>query len=80
MDTELVPVKDALVIEFMSCLVLVYVAFGVALDPRQASLFGHAASPWLVGLVLGIVSWGSAFTREGYIGASMLPLIFYWIE
>ncbi|BCR91654.1 aquaporin [Aspergillus chevalieri] len=72
-DTELVPVKDALVIEFMSCLVLVYVAFGVALDPRQASLFGHAASPWLVGLVLGIVSWGSAFTREGYIGASVNP-------
>lgn len=75
-DTEMVPVKDALVIEFMSCLVLVYVAFGVALDPRQASLFGHAASPWLVGLVLGIVSWGSAFTREGYIGASKSP--WYW--
>lgn len=71
-DTSMVPVKDALVIEFMSCLTLVYVAFGVALDPRQARLFGHAASPWLVGIVLGIVSWGSAFTREGYIGASTL--------
>ncbi|KAJ5881315.1 uncharacterized protein N7473_012368 [Penicillium subrubescens] len=38
-----------------------------------AKVFGHATSPWLVGIVLGIVSWGTAFTREGYIGASLNP-------
>jgi hypothetical protein len=66
----MVPAKDGLVIEFFACLILIFLAFGVALDPRQAQVFGHATSPWLVGIVLGIVSWGTAFTREGYIGAS----------
>jgi glycerol uptake facilitator-like aquaporin len=69
-DSTVVPAKDGLVIEFFSCLVLIFLAFGVALDPRQAKVFSHATSPWFVGIVLGIVSWGTAFTREGYIGAS----------
>ncbi|KAF3384401.1 hypothetical protein F1880_002658 [Penicillium rolfsii] len=72
-DTSMVPAKDGLVIEFFACLILIFLAFGVALDPRQAKVFGHATSPWLVGIVLGIVSWGTAFTREGYIGASLNP-------
>lgn len=69
-DTTMVSAKDGLVIEFFACLILIFLAFGVALDPRQAKVFGHAVSPWLVGVVLGIVTWGTAFTREGYIGAS----------
>lgn len=71
-DTGLVGVSDGLVIEFFACLILVFLAFGVALDPRQAKVFGHATAPWLVGVVLGIMSWGTAFTREGYIGASKI--------
>lgn len=69
-DSTMVPAKDGLVIEFLACLVLIFLAFGVALDPRQAKVFGPATSPWLVGIVLGVVSWGTAFTRMGYIGAS----------
>lgn len=69
-DTRLVPVKDALIIEFMACLILTFLAFGVALDPRQARVFGHATAPWFVGVVLGVVTWGTAWTRDGYIGAS----------
>lgn len=69
-DSTMVPAKDGLVIEFLACLVLIFLAFGVALDPRQAKVFGPATSPWLVGVTLLIVSWGTAFTREGYIGAS----------
>ncbi|KAJ6134010.1 hypothetical protein N7523_000332 [Penicillium sp. IBT 18751x] len=72
-DTSMVKPKDGLVIEFIACLVLIFLAFGVALDPRQANVFGHATAPWFVGIVLGIVSWGTAFTREGYIGASLNP-------
>ncbi|GAB1198752.1 hypothetical protein APSETT444_008081 [Aspergillus pseudonomiae] len=68
-DTSLVPVNAALIIEFFACLVLIFLAFGVALDPRQAKIFGHAAGPWLVGVVLGVVCWATAFTRPGYIGA-----------
>lgn len=69
-DTSMVDPTDGLVIEFIACLVLIFLAFGVALDPRQAQVFGQATAPWFVGIVLGIVSWGTAFTREGYIGAS----------
>lgn len=72
-NTDMVPVKDALIIEFMACLILIFLAFGVALDPRQAKIFGHATSPWFVGIVLGIVTWGTAWTRDGYIGASVNP-------
>lgn len=69
-DTGLVPAREALVIEFMACLILIFLAFGVALDPRQARTFGHAAAPWFVGIALALMSWGTAWTREGYIGAS----------
>jgi hypothetical protein len=55
-DTDLVPANAALVIEFFSCLILIFLAFGVALDPRQAKIFGHATGPWLVGIVLAGVS------------------------
>ncbi|PYH98640.1 putative aquaporin [Aspergillus ellipticus CBS 707.79] len=72
-NTSVVSVKDALAIEFMGCLILIYVAFGVALDPRQGRLFSHAASPWFIGIILGLVTWASAFTREGYSGASLNP-------
>ncbi|KAE8374005.1 aquaporin-like protein [Aspergillus bertholletiae] len=72
-DTSLVPVNAAFIIEFFACLVLIFLAFGVALDPRQAKVFGHAAGPWLVGIVLGVVCWATAFTRPGYIGASLNP-------
>ncbi|KAJ5098424.1 aquaporin [Penicillium argentinense] len=72
-DTSMVPATDGLVIEFVACLVLIFLAFGVALDPRQGKVFGPATGPWFVGVVLGVVSWGTAFTREGYIGASLNP-------
>lgn len=69
-DTSFVPPKDGLVIEFMACLTVIFLAFGVALDPRQAKVFGPAVGPWFVGIVVGVVCWATAFTREGYIGAS----------
>ncbi|KAJ5527200.1 hypothetical protein N7513_011359 [Penicillium frequentans] len=72
-DTSFVPPKDGLVIEFMACLIVIFLAFGVALDPRQAKVFGPAVGPWFVGIVVGVVCWATAFTREGYIGASLNP-------
>lgn len=71
-DTSLVPVDAALVIELSSCLILIFLAFGEALDPRQTKIFGRATGPALVGVVLGVVCWATAFTRPGYIGASKL--------
>jgi hypothetical protein len=68
-DTSLVPVNQAFVLEFMFTLTLIFLAFGVGLDPRQASILGGRLAPWLVGIVLGVLSFGSSFTRPGYGGA-----------
>ncbi|PYH84605.1 aquaporin [Aspergillus uvarum CBS 121591] len=72
-DTTQVPVTSGLVIEFFACLIIVWLCFGVALDPRQAKVFGPAVGPWLVGVVVGVITWGTSFTRTGYIGASVNP-------
>ncbi|RAL11838.1 MIP transporter [Aspergillus homomorphus CBS 101889] len=72
-DTRLVPVQEAFLLEFIFCLILVFFSFGVGLDPRQGRLFGAALSPFLVGMALGVVSWASAFTRVGFGGAGLNP-------
>ncbi|KAE8420232.1 MIP transporter [Aspergillus pseudocaelatus] len=72
-NTRLVPVDEAFLLEFIFCLVLIFLSFGVGLDPRQGSIYGAALSPFLVGMTLGVVSWGSSFTRAGYAGASLNP-------
>ncbi|KAJ5215684.1 MIP transporter [Penicillium cinerascens] len=72
-DTSLVPVDEAFLLEFIYCLVLIFLSFGVGLDPRQGAIYGPALSPFLVGMVVFVVTWGSAFTRIGYAGASINP-------
>jgi len=71
--TDIVPVADAFVVEFVTCTLLLFFAFGVGLDPRQRQLIGPSLAPFLVGLALGILSFGTAFTRYGYGGASFNP-------
>ncbi|PMD45670.1 aquaporin-like protein [Hyaloscypha variabilis F] len=71
--SDVVPVSNAFVVEFGFCLALLFMAFGVGLDPRQKQVIGPALGPFLVGMTLGTLSFGSAFTRFGYGGASMNP-------
>jgi glycerol uptake facilitator-like aquaporin len=71
--SDVVPVADAFVIEFVTCTLLLFFAFGVGLDPRQRQLIGPSLSPFLVGMTLGILSLGTAYTRYGYGGASLNP-------
>lgn len=72
-ETNLIKVRQALLLEFMCTLTLVFIAFGVALNPRQERVFGPALAPWLVGLTAGLLSWGSAYEKPGYGGASLNP-------
>lgn len=69
-DSSLVSVKSALMIEFFSCLIFIIPTFSEILDPRQPRIFRYSTAPWFVGIMLGVVTWGSAFTLPGYIGAS----------
>lgn len=71
--SNVVPVKDAFAIEFSSCLALLFIAFGVGLDPRQRATIPAALSPFLVGLALGTLSWATGYARYGFGGASMNP-------
>jgi glycerol uptake facilitator-like aquaporin len=72
-DTALVPVGDIFALEFMADITLLFLAFGVGLDPRQRATFGPALGPILVGVALGVLSFGTGFARMGYGGASMNP-------
>lgn len=67
------PVSSAAAVEFMACFSILFLAFGVGLDPRQAQTFGPALAPALVGLAVAVLSFGLAFNRPGYGGPSMNP-------
>lgn len=72
-DTALVPTGDIFLLEFAASFTLLFLAFGVGLDPRQKGTFGPALGPFLVGVALGALSFGTSFSRPGYQGASMNP-------
>jgi glycerol uptake facilitator-like aquaporin len=71
--TEVVPPREIFVVELVSATILLFLAFGVGLDPRQAKVIGPALGPFLVGLSVGTMSFASAFTRYGYGGAGLNP-------
>jgi glycerol uptake facilitator-like aquaporin len=70
---EFVPVSNAFTVEFGADMILLFLAFGVGLDPRQRAVFGPALAPMFVGGVLALESLGTSFTRYGYGGAGGNP-------
>ncbi|UKZ74480.1 hypothetical protein TrVFT333_002149 [Trichoderma virens FT-333] len=59
--------------EVFASFVLLFLSFGVGLDPRQAALFGPRMGPLLVGASLGLVSFSTSGIIPGYAGAQMNP-------
>ncbi|KAH8673826.1 aquaporin-like protein [Xylariales sp. PMI_506] len=72
-DTSTITIEQAFTTELVSCFIIVFLSFGVGLDPRQRQLFGPALTPILVGLCLGLVSFVTSDTASGYSGAGMNP-------
>lgn len=70
---DVVPVRDALAIEFIACTAFLFCAFGVGLDPRQRKVIPPSLAPFLVGLTLGTISWMTAYSRYGHGGVSLNP-------
>ncbi|RPA99049.1 aquaporin-like protein [Choiromyces venosus 120613-1] len=64
---------QAFVIEFVSCCIVLFIAFGVGLDPRQRDIFGPALGPILIGVAIAILTFITGIMRQGYTGASMNP-------
>jgi hypothetical protein len=44
--SHVVPVADAFVVEFVFCTLLLFIAFGVGLDPRQHQIIGPTLAPF----------------------------------
>lgn len=53
----------------MIAFTLMFMIFGVGLDPRQAQVFGPVLGPFLVGLAVAVASFCAAFVKPGYTGA-----------
>lgn len=64
---------EAFVFEFMTCLTLLFLAFGIGLDPRQKTVYGPALAPFLIGVALAVCSFCGGVVRDGYTGAAMNP-------
>lgn len=73
MEPSLVTAGQAVVFETMSSMVLVFLAFGVGLDPRQKMVFGAALGPILIGIALGLCTFATGSVKNGYTGAAMNP-------
>jgi glycerol uptake facilitator-like aquaporin len=65
------PVSSAFTIEVVGDLLLLVLAFGVGLDPRQREIFGPALGPIFVGLAAGSIALLTAYTLPGYGGAGL---------
>jgi len=68
-----VTVGQASAIEFMSTFCLLFIAYGIGLDPRQRKVYGALYGPLLVGLLVGMMTGFAATFAHGYTGASMFP-------
>lgn len=60
---------QAIVLESIACIVLLWIAFIAGLDPRQAKVFGRVLGPVVIGLTLGICIFVTAIVRPGFTGA-----------
>ncbi|KAJ5208073.1 hypothetical protein N7449_002452 [Penicillium cf. viridicatum] len=72
-DTTKVSAGSVFAIEFTTDFALIFLSFGVGLDPRQRSVFGPALGPIFVGIVLGMCTFVTGFSRIGYTGFSGNP-------
>ena len=68
-DAALVSPAEAFVLETVSALFALFTAFGLGLDPRNATALGPAVAP--IFTALNIFAGGIA--REGYLGSSTNP-------
>lgn len=75
-DPQLCSVGELFVLEYMFAQALIFTAFGVGLDPRQAKVFGAALSPILVGFTLGLGTLSSSLIKPGYTGICMFGSTF----
>ncbi|CZS87915.1 hypothetical protein WAI453_000299 [Rhynchosporium graminicola] len=73
LDTKVLEVSQAYLIESTMTFIMLFLAFGVGLDPRCGQVFGPKMGPLLVGFVLGLTAFATVGIAEGFPGANMNP-------
>ncbi|CEL07054.1 hypothetical protein ASPCAL10219 [Aspergillus calidoustus] len=72
-DTSMISLSSAFTIEVTTNFAMVFLSFGVGLDPRQREVFGPALGPIFVGLIVGMCSFFTGVSLDGYTGFSGNP-------
>src|SRR5687767_10095834 len=72
-DTEFITESRVFLNEFFASMALIYLAYGVGLDPRQAEFYGPRMGPLLVGSSLGVIAFATSGAVPGFAGAQMHP-------
>jgi hypothetical protein len=67
----MISLSSAFTIEVTTNFAMVFLSFGVGLDPRQREVFGPALGPIFVGLIVGMCSFFTGVSRDGYTGFCM---------
>lgn len=66
-DPTLITPGEAYALETVTSTFVLFLAFGLGLDPRNATAFGPALGPFLIGLSVALTLFGSGFARKGYV-------------
>jgi hypothetical protein len=53
----------------MASLTILFLAFGLGLDPRNSTTFGPALAPFLIGFSGAVILFAGGIARKGYLGA-----------
>jgi glycerol uptake facilitator-like aquaporin len=72
-DPTLVTPGQAFALEFMGSFFLIFLAFGLGLDPRNANVFGSSLGPFLIGLASAMTLFAGGVSRKGFLGMSTNP-------
>jgi glycerol uptake facilitator-like aquaporin len=72
-DPTKVPASQVFALETMGALVVLFLAFGLGLDPRNKGSFSPALGPFLVGISAAIVLFAGGIARPGDFGVSCNP-------
>jgi glycerol uptake facilitator-like aquaporin len=72
-DPTEIPSTQAFALETMGSIFVLFLAFGLGLDPRNQGSFGPSLGPFLVGISSGIALFAGGIARPGYLGLSCNP-------
>ena len=72
-DPSAITAGEAVILEMMICVTLIFIVYGASLNPWWGALYSPVVRPILIGLTLGLCTFVTAALKPGYIGAGVHP-------